>query len=339
MAFLDNSGDIILDAVLTDTGRKRLADGTFSINQFGLGDDEINYGTYDLTHPSGSAYYDLEIMQTPVFESTTAVNSNINYGLLNIRRTDLLYLPVLEFNEKFKMGGSKKTVDRTGNMFYLAVNAETSTELDGDVSGFSHLQNGTTSDPLIIFESGLNTDEVAATANNRTGYLVSYGLVDGSFNVNADSRFITQIGQIQTGAKFYNILSDNELIISIPGVLYRSPDSTSIEFDNFNSYRIGGTPDLIYEPDSGDDNKWSALRGPRGTVGGVAATVVDELATTSTGTRSRLYTDYGVTNSTVPAASLTKKYDYIDTTLFVQGNHSGASLQIPLRIIRYVAAS
>jgi hypothetical protein len=27
MAFLDNSGDIILDAVLTDTGRMRLAKG------------------------------------------------------------------------------------------------------------------------------------------------------------------------------------------------------------------------------------------------------------------------------------------------------------------------
>ena len=36
MAFLDNSGDIILDAVLTDTGRFRLArgDGSFKIVKF-----------------------------------------------------------------------------------------------------------------------------------------------------------------------------------------------------------------------------------------------------------------------------------------------------------------
>ena len=36
MAFLDNSGDIILDAVLTDTGRMRLAkgDGSFNITKF-----------------------------------------------------------------------------------------------------------------------------------------------------------------------------------------------------------------------------------------------------------------------------------------------------------------
>ena len=48
MAFLDNSGDIILDAVLTDTGRARLAkgDGSFRIAKFALGDDEVDYSLY-----------------------------------------------------------------------------------------------------------------------------------------------------------------------------------------------------------------------------------------------------------------------------------------------------
>ena len=51
MAFQNNSGDIILDTVLTDEGRRRLAkgDGSFSIAKFALGDDEINYGLYDRT--------------------------------------------------------------------------------------------------------------------------------------------------------------------------------------------------------------------------------------------------------------------------------------------------
>lgn len=45
MSFLDNSGDIILDMVLTDTGRFRLAkgDGSFKIAKFACGDDEIDY--------------------------------------------------------------------------------------------------------------------------------------------------------------------------------------------------------------------------------------------------------------------------------------------------------
>jgi hypothetical protein len=47
MGFLDHStNNIILDAVLTDTGRKFLSrnDGSFSITKFALGDDEVDYG-------------------------------------------------------------------------------------------------------------------------------------------------------------------------------------------------------------------------------------------------------------------------------------------------------
>ena len=44
MGFLDHStNNIIVDAVLTDIGRKKLAEGTFSISKFGLGDDEVDY--------------------------------------------------------------------------------------------------------------------------------------------------------------------------------------------------------------------------------------------------------------------------------------------------------
>ena len=65
MGFLDNSGDIILDAVLTDHGRKLLAkgDGSFQITKFALADDEINYTLYNNSHSSGSAYYDIEIFK------------------------------------------------------------------------------------------------------------------------------------------------------------------------------------------------------------------------------------------------------------------------------------
>ena len=100
MAFLDNSGDIILDAVLTDTGRMRLAkgDGSFNITKFALGDDEINYGLYDKNHVSGSAYYDIEILQTPVLEAFTNNTSTMKSKLLSISRTNLLYLPVIRRN-------------------------------------------------------------------------------------------------------------------------------------------------------------------------------------------------------------------------------------------------
>ena len=52
MAFLDNSGDIILDAVLTDAGRARLAsgDGSFKISKFAFFDEE-QVGLYRKNKP------------------------------------------------------------------------------------------------------------------------------------------------------------------------------------------------------------------------------------------------------------------------------------------------
>ena len=77
--FLNNSGDIILDAVLTDAGRERLArgDGSFEIDKFALSDDEINYELYDTT--AGTAYADLNILRTPIMEAFTNSNSKWIY--------------------------------------------------------------------------------------------------------------------------------------------------------------------------------------------------------------------------------------------------------------------
>jgi len=108
MAFLDNSGDIILDAVLTDTGRLRLAqgDGSFKISKFALADDEINYGLYNSSHSSGSAYYDLEVLQLPILEAFTNNTSNMKSKLVSFSRTNILYMPILKLNKQLKVGGT-----------------------------------------------------------------------------------------------------------------------------------------------------------------------------------------------------------------------------------------
>ena len=150
MAFLDNSGDIILDAVLTDTGRMRLAqgNGSFKISKFALGDDEINYALYDKNHSSGSAYFDLQVMQTPVLEAFTNNTSNLKTKLLSISRTNILFMPVLKINDNidtegdgpdggFKQDGPSQTfkrIDDTGGAsddvedagrYYVAVDNDT----------------------------------------------------------------------------------------------------------------------------------------------------------------------------------------------------------------------
>ena len=135
MAFLDNSGDIILDAVLTDAGRQRMARGNFNIVKFALGDDEINYALYNSSHPSGSAFNDLEIMQTPVLEAFTNNTSTMKSKLLSISRTNLLYMPTLLLNEKTQTPGmtnintARVQSNDSQNMFVVAVDRATVTEL------------------------------------------------------------------------------------------------------------------------------------------------------------------------------------------------------------------
>ena len=101
MGFLDNSGDIILDAVLTDHGRKVLSkgDGSFQIVKFALGDEEVDYTNYDSTNTNGSAYYDLEILQTPILEAFTDNAISMKSKLVTYENLDLLYLPILKLKK------------------------------------------------------------------------------------------------------------------------------------------------------------------------------------------------------------------------------------------------
>jgi len=124
MAFLDNSGDILLDAVLTDAGRKRMAEGTFRITKFALADDEIDYSLYNVDDSRGSAYYDLDILSTPVLEAFTDNAAGLKSKLLSITRTDLEYLPVMKI---FDNAGNVQNslMNEELNSFIVPVNEDT----------------------------------------------------------------------------------------------------------------------------------------------------------------------------------------------------------------------
>ena len=157
MAFLDNSGDIILDAVLTDVGRMRLArgDGSFQITAFALGDDEIDYSLYNANHPSGSAYYDLSIKQTPILESFTNNASFMKSKLMSINRFDLFYLPVLKLNQL-----KTSTAKHSSGVFIVTVDNTTSTN--------ASLQNAT---GIFRFTKLLTASPLHFPRGNSTKYL------------------------------------------------------------------------------------------------------------------------------------------------------------------------
>lgn len=96
MGFLDHStNNIIVDAVLTDEGRKRLAsnNGSFSIDMFALGDDEVDYG---LIKKYGRTVGKEKIEKnTPIFEGLTLGNLEQKYKLMGISNPYLTKLPKL----------------------------------------------------------------------------------------------------------------------------------------------------------------------------------------------------------------------------------------------------
>lgn len=86
MAYIDNS-TITVDAILTKKGRELLAqNGDLNITSFALADDEIDYTLYQPNHPNGSAFYDIAIRNTPVFEPVSDETQVMKYKLVTLNQ-------------------------------------------------------------------------------------------------------------------------------------------------------------------------------------------------------------------------------------------------------------
>lgn len=334
MAFLDNSGDIILDAVLTEAGRRRMANGDFSITKFALGDDEIDYSLYNKNHPSGSAYYDLTILQTPVFEAMTQVNAGINYGLLKNTSTDLLYLPVMKTNElsALELGNIAKssgvfyTRDTGGNTGIQNSNNILKALLSGSIQSMGGTDSSTN---FVALETGLDTgfgNIPAGTKSNRDSYLTANNLIDNSLYVFVDSRFFNSVLGLEFATSFIqNNESDSHELKAEVKLISATATDLTIGLDNYVAYKVETTDNEIYNYSANNtEQTYSVIGGPRGIFGAVSPVVKSGL--------DAEYTLYGTTNNTtlLPGATV----NYIDTTIYVQGASTSAQVQIPVRIIR-----
>lgn len=86
MSFIDNQ-TITVDAILTKKGREILAkSGNLDITSFALSDDEIDYSLYQPNHPNGSAFYDIALRNTPVFEPLTDETQMMKYKLVTLNQ-------------------------------------------------------------------------------------------------------------------------------------------------------------------------------------------------------------------------------------------------------------
>ena len=263
MAFLDNSGDIILDAVLTDTGRLRMAqgDGSFKITKFALGDDEINYGLYDKDHLSGSAYYDLEVLQTPVLEAFTNNTSNLKTKLVTMSRTNVLYMPVLKLNDSQYTGGN--TGQTLSSKLFLRTLA--SDEASGAATTpyqikFYIAVNSTTFDGVYNYRVGAETTSTGHLSANE---VATQGVIQGYTKTAAEGGMIRvdqglDTTEISVAQGLDTDLKETAYIVELDYRLGRvkHKDGVSIapvnfiDDDNIATYYLSGDPWVDNNPEA-----------------------------------------------------------------------------------------
>jgi len=95
MGYLDNSS-VTVDAILTLKGRELLAKGgnAFNITQFALGDDEIDYGLWNINHPLGTDYYGILIENMPITEAMSDETQALRYKLVTLPK-NVTQIPVV----------------------------------------------------------------------------------------------------------------------------------------------------------------------------------------------------------------------------------------------------
>ena len=341
MAFLDNSGDIILDAVLTDVGRKRMSEGTFRITQFALGDDEIDYRLYNKDHPSGSAYYDLEILQTPVLEAFATSNANINYGLASFNgNLNLLYIPSAKILDKSVKTSGVGVLRSTGSIFYVSVNPATSTALkkafalNGEGGG-DFFQRGFSNATAIHIETGIHSTEAnpprTVDLSNQANFIEANNLIDSNFDVHVNTRFCTRVRTLNPANSKWNLTNGT------PTLELNAAKSDVVASGNrlgLKNYKTCIIPSKISQVAADETNQvnfldFSTVNGPPGVISMLMLVPRSDIRAASA-----KYSLFGATSQNLFGDGNT--YDYIDTIVYVVGKTSGVQLQIPVRFIRKV---
>jgi hypothetical protein len=314
MGFLDNSGDIILDAVLTDLGRKRLAEGNgrFRIDKFAFGDDEIDYGLYDKNNTSGSAYYDLSILQTPVMEAFTNNMSSMKSRLISYTSNDLLFLPIVAL----KNSGDSAIYGGTPpiNSHLILVDEQTVNALTNNSNALdAGILNGyqpTKGINVVATDQGLNTSELSPDE------VIDPTLLETQYFIQIDDR----LGSIRPS------LGESDSEAFTP---------TSIDDDNIATYIFTADDESGVVTEIAPSAA-SAIIGPRGT------RVSFKLASSlDLKTNTFLFNQIGSVG-TVAIASGTKtlaaaNHKFIDSTVRVTGVSTGYSLDVPIRFIKDIS--
>ncbi len=361
MSFIKTSDTILIKATLTEKGKKLLSRGKFKIAKFALGDDEVDYRLYKSELADDDAYIPA-LKNAKMIEALRDTNNNIQFGL-NSHDSGILYLsedqkqilgdasphafieylPILVKNTKTTYAPTFRN-DR----YYVSINDETTTILNENLSNFTFLEANDYDKIKIIIESGIQPDyaslsempeELVPTKMNRQKLILEKFLLDEDFLVEADNRIISNIIGIQQTSQFENFAS-GESIINFSTENFDSPAiSLDSNFDYYVTYLLKGISNSLFDytdvTAETTSTKFSNIDGPRGSVAAFNVKTDQELQVNSTGTRDSRFVEFGLLEEVLFSEMPTRKFDYIDTTIYIVGATTNSSLQIPLRIIRY----
>jgi hypothetical protein len=330
MAFQDNSGTIILDAVLTDVGRKRMVQGKFRVSKFLLGDDELDYSVVN----TDTANFD-GIQDSPIFEAFAAENADINYGLVSYPSDDVLYVPQLKVNTLLEE--SVRLHSSGSDHYFISANLETSRKIKSITNTTKYyIENYDFARNKLIVESGIDSASgftIYRDKTSRERYILNLGLLDRYIAVSCDNRFIDGVLSSKP-TSYFNNDDTNNVYYSFEPLQVSQKTSLVKILKHFDSYSVTAVDNLVFNYGSGLDTTYSAFKGPRGTVCALNLKLVDEITGDSTVTTTdERYSIFGQTDQLV--FDDTNKFDVIDTVIYVEGLATSSRLQIPIKILRY----
>tara|TARA_Y100000034_G_C6898947_1_gene415107 strand:+ start:1173 stop:1874 length:702 start_codon:yes stop_codon:yes gene_type:complete len=216
MGFLDNStNNIIIDAVLTDAGRRKLADnnGSFKLAFFSLADDEVDY---TIIQKFGRTVGKEKITKnTPIFEAQTQGALALKNRLLTLPDPTVIRLPTMSLVGSGELSGNTITLNRKTNPTISTVKV---TQL---IDSQTRIPDGTGDVMFTVFVpdrflkiQGGNTLQVEPTTR-----IASYNIVKSAPTAQGGSQasFTLEVQEIDDTS--FNVYGDGSTISTVVAVV------------------------------------------------------------------------------------------------------------------------
>ena len=315
-----------------------MARGEFRIVKFAFGDEEINYKLFNANHPSGSAFSDLQIMQTPILEAFTNNTSLMKTKLISINRNNILYMPIFRLNSLLTsdQGVNSTIVSAYGGYHLLA--DETTANVASNVALADGYQFGTVNATRNSTKRGAVIDQGLETAGNPPiSTDMPDDLIETAYLIRMDHRLLRLYGldgsAQDSNNVVYNAKSNSFVDDDAIATYYLSTTDASV-FGPRDGYRGGLNDGTIRDTDLTRITEKEVFNGPIGPRLRLAPKTSIQVQQSTA-----LFDEFGQVGGDTITIAAGKTiagggYKYIDTIVNVVGVTTGYSIDIPYRIIK-----